>query len=145
VALAGSHPQTMEGTVKTVNWTNPHITFVIEKHVKSGEPADTSGPLSQPHHPRARSSTGAATSGSNHTKRRAPTEASERLLRVLGPRFDEIEAGLAELSELRDKPAGTIRITSGASTQRKRSSGLHWRSSCRTIPTSRSSSTSTRA
>jgi Family of unknown function (DUF6152) len=35
------HPQTMEGTVKAVNWTNPHITFVIEKDVKSGEPADT--------------------------------------------------------------------------------------------------------
>jgi hypothetical protein len=35
------HPQTMEGTVKTVNWTNPHITFVIEKDVKSGEAAST--------------------------------------------------------------------------------------------------------
>jgi len=35
------HPQTMEGVVKTVNWTNPHITFVIEKDVKSGEPAST--------------------------------------------------------------------------------------------------------
>jgi len=35
------HPQTMEGTVKTVNWTNPHITFVIEKDVKSGEAART--------------------------------------------------------------------------------------------------------
>src|SRR3984893_17829758 len=43
----------------------------------------------------------------------APTEVGERLLRALGPRFDEIEAELAELSELRDKPAGTIRITSG--------------------------------
>jgi hypothetical protein len=32
----------MEGTVKTVNWTNPHITFVIEKKdVKSGEPPST--------------------------------------------------------------------------------------------------------
>ena len=35
------HPQTMEGTVKTVNWTNPHITFVIGKDVKSGEPPST--------------------------------------------------------------------------------------------------------
>jgi hypothetical protein len=35
------HPQTMKGTVKTVNWTNPHITFVIEKDVKEGEPAST--------------------------------------------------------------------------------------------------------
>jgi len=47
------------------------------------------------------------------TRSVAPTEAGERLLRALGPRFDEIEAELAELSELRDKPAGTIRITSG--------------------------------
>lgn len=31
------HPQTMEGTVKTVNWTNPHITFVVEKDAKPGE------------------------------------------------------------------------------------------------------------
>jgi len=35
------HPQTMEGTVKAVNWTNPHITFVIEKDAKSGEAAGT--------------------------------------------------------------------------------------------------------
>lgn len=47
------------------------------------------------------------------TRSVAPTEAGERLLRALGPRFDEIEAELTELSELRDKPAGTIRITSG--------------------------------
>ncbi len=47
------------------------------------------------------------------TRSVAPTGAGERLLRALGPRFDEIEAELAELSELRDKPAGTIRITSG--------------------------------
>src|SRR6266481_3913161 len=35
------HPQTMEGTVRIVNWTNPHISFVVEKDVKSGEPAST--------------------------------------------------------------------------------------------------------
>jgi len=35
------HPQTMEGTVRIVNWTNPHISFVVEKNVKSGEPAST--------------------------------------------------------------------------------------------------------
>jgi hypothetical protein len=35
------HPQTMEGTVKTVNWTNPHITFVVEPDVKNAEPATT--------------------------------------------------------------------------------------------------------
>jgi DNA-binding transcriptional LysR family regulator len=40
------------------------------------------------------------------------TEAGERLLQTVGPRFEEIEAELAALSELREKPAGTIRITS---------------------------------
>jgi DNA-binding transcriptional LysR family regulator len=41
----------------------------------------------------------------------APTEAGERLLRNIGPRFDEIEAELEAVRELRTKPAGTIRIT----------------------------------
>ena len=45
------------------------------------------------------------------TRSVAPTEAGERLLRAVGPRLEEIEAELAALSELRDKPAGTIRIT----------------------------------
>lgn len=45
------------------------------------------------------------------TRSVAPTEAGERLLRTVGPALDEIEAGLAALGELRDKPAGTIRIT----------------------------------
>ena len=40
-----------------------------------------------------------------------PTEAGERLLRTVGPRFDEIEAEIASLSEFRDKPAGNIRLT----------------------------------
>ncbi len=35
------HLRTTEGTVKTVNWTNPHITFVIETDAKDGEPAHT--------------------------------------------------------------------------------------------------------
>ena len=47
------------------------------------------------------------------TRSVAPTEAGERLLRTVGPRFDEIEAELASLNELREKPAGTIRITAG--------------------------------
>ena len=46
------------------------------------------------------------------TRSVAPTEAGERLLRSVGPRLDEIDAELAALSELREKPAGTIRITS---------------------------------
>jgi len=45
------------------------------------------------------------------TRSVSPTEAGERLLHTVGPRFEEIEAELAALSELREKPAGTIRIT----------------------------------
>lgn len=45
------------------------------------------------------------------TRSVSTTEAGERLLRQLGPRFDEIEAELTSISELRDKPAGNIRIT----------------------------------
>lgn len=41
------------------------------------------------------------------------TEAGERLLHTVAPRLEEIEAELAAVSELRDKPAGTIRITAG--------------------------------
>jgi len=47
------------------------------------------------------------------TRSVAPTEAGERLVLTLGPALDEIEAQLAALSELRDKPAGTIRVTTG--------------------------------
>ena len=45
------------------------------------------------------------------TRSVAPTEAGERLLRSIGPLFAEIEGELAALSELREQPAGTIRIT----------------------------------
>jgi DNA-binding transcriptional LysR family regulator len=41
------------------------------------------------------------------------TEAGERLVNTAAPRFAEIEAELEALSELREKPAGTIRITAG--------------------------------
>lgn len=47
------------------------------------------------------------------TRSVAPTQAGERLLHTIGPRFAEIDAELAALSDLRDKPAGTIRITIG--------------------------------
>ncbi|MND36685.1 HTH-type transcriptional regulator DmlR [compost metagenome] len=50
---------------------------------------------------------------SRTTRSVAPTEAGERLLRTLAPRFEEIEHELAALSALREKPAGTIRITAG--------------------------------
>jgi len=45
------------------------------------------------------------------TRSVSPTEAGERLLRTVAPRFEEIEAEMAALSELRETPAGTIRIT----------------------------------
>ncbi|WP_029003214.1 LysR family transcriptional regulator [Azorhizobium doebereinerae] len=45
------------------------------------------------------------------TRSVSPTEAGERLLQTLGPRFEEIEAEIEALSELREKPSGTIRIT----------------------------------
>ena len=45
------------------------------------------------------------------TRSVAPTEAGERLLHSIGPLFEEIEAELAALGELREKPAGAIRIT----------------------------------
>jgi len=41
------------------------------------------------------------------------TAAGERLLNAIGHRFDEIDAELDELTQLRDKPAGTVRITTG--------------------------------
>ena len=47
------------------------------------------------------------------TRSVAPTEAGERLLMTVGHRFEEIAAELEALSELREKPAGTIRITAG--------------------------------
>src|SRR5438477_12530082 len=45
------------------------------------------------------------------TRSVAPTQAGDRLLQTVAHRFEEIDAELEALSELRDKPAGTIRIT----------------------------------
>lgn len=47
------------------------------------------------------------------TRSVAPTEAGDRLVQAIGHRFDEIEAELDALTALRDKPAGTVRITCG--------------------------------
>lgn len=47
------------------------------------------------------------------TRSVSPTEAGEHVLRVIAPRFDEINTELAMLSEFRDKPAGRLRITAG--------------------------------
>jgi len=45
------------------------------------------------------------------TRSVAPTQAGERLLQSIGPRFEEIDSELAAVRDLREKPAGTIRIT----------------------------------
>lgn len=47
------------------------------------------------------------------TRSLAPTVAGEQLLSTLGPSFGNIEAQLSSLSEFRDKPAGSFRITAG--------------------------------
>jgi DNA-binding transcriptional LysR family regulator len=47
------------------------------------------------------------------TRSVSPTEAGEHLLQVIAPRFEEIHAELALLSQFRDKPAGKLRITAG--------------------------------
>jgi DNA-binding transcriptional LysR family regulator len=81
---------------------------------------------------RAAAKLGASQSALSHTVRRleerlgvrlltrttrsvAPTEAGGRLMATLRPALDEIEARLDALSELRDKPAGNIRITTSES------------------------------
>src|SRR6476659_4779202 len=46
------------------------------------------------------------------TRSVALTEAGERLLDRIAPRFDEIEHEISAISALRDKPGGTVRITS---------------------------------
>ena len=52
------------------------------------------------------------------TRSVAPTPAGERLANAIGHRFDEIETEIDALTELRDKPAGTVRITCGDSVLR---------------------------
>src|SRR3569623_1597775 len=47
------------------------------------------------------------------TRSVAPTEAGDRLLASIGSRFEEIDAELEAVTALRDKPAGTVRITTG--------------------------------
>jgi DNA-binding transcriptional LysR family regulator len=48
---------------------------------------------------------------SRTTRNVAPTEAGERLLTTLRPALDSIGGELARLSELSERPAGTVRIT----------------------------------
>ena len=47
------------------------------------------------------------------TRSVSPTEAGERLLNSVGPHFEQVEAELAALNALRQRPSGTIRITAG--------------------------------
>ncbi|TKC88317.1 LysR family transcriptional regulator [Trinickia terrae] len=47
------------------------------------------------------------------TRNVSPTEAGERLIQAVGPKLEEVEAELAALTALRDKPAGTVRIAAG--------------------------------
>ncbi|SRR5579885_884534 len=45
------------------------------------------------------------------TRSVSPTEAGERLVHVVAPRFEEISNEIAAIRNLRAKPAGTVRIT----------------------------------
>lgn len=45
------------------------------------------------------------------TRSVAPTDAGQRLVDQLSPMLHELDQSIADLSEFRDKPAGTIRIT----------------------------------
>jgi DNA-binding transcriptional LysR family regulator len=64
------------------------------------------------------------------TRSVAPTEAGERLLATLGPAVASIAAELASLRELRDRPSGTIRITSS----RHAAQSLLWPALDRLLP-----------
>ena len=48
------------------------------------------------------------------TRSVAATDAGERLIETLRPALEEIDYKLASLTELRERPAGTVRITAGA-------------------------------
>lgn len=64
------------------------------------------------------------------TRSVAPTEAGERLLTTLVPAIESIDAQLNTLSDFRDKPAGTIRIT----TSRHAASTVLWPAIMRLVP-----------
>jgi DNA-binding transcriptional LysR family regulator len=76
----------------------------------------------------------------NRTSRSVtPTQAGERLFLSIGPKFTEMDADLAALSELREKPSGTVRLTATEYAQPKFYCPL-WEKFYRTIPTSKSRS-----
>ena len=47
------------------------------------------------------------------TRNVAPTEAGERIIQAVGPKLEEVDAELAALTALRDKPAGMVRLSAG--------------------------------
>jgi DNA-binding transcriptional LysR family regulator len=47
------------------------------------------------------------------TRSVSPTEAGERMLQSIAPLFDEIGSAIDDLNRVREKPAGTIRLTAG--------------------------------
>jgi DNA-binding transcriptional LysR family regulator len=76
------------------------------------------------------------------TRNVSPTPAGERLLQTVAPRIKEIDAALAAASELRQKPAGLIRLTATENA----AEAVLWRRSascCPNIRTSRSRWSST--
>lgn len=60
---------------------------------------------------RAAAKLGVSQSALSHTLRGLESRMGVRLLETVAPRFEEIENELAAVIEMRDKPAGTIRIT----------------------------------
>ncbi|EKU76922.1 LysR family transcriptional regulator [Sphingobium yanoikuyae] len=48
---------------------------------------------------------------SRTTRSVAPTEAGERLIATLGPMLHDLDGAIASLGDLRDRPSGTIRVT----------------------------------
>ncbi len=64
------------------------------------------------------------------TRSVAPTEAGERLIETLRPALDDIDAKLSALTEFREKPAGTIRITTAEGAAR----AILWPALARLLP-----------
>ena len=88
------------------SWPSPGSAVSRELQQSSGFPSQQSA------RPSGGSSSGSAFASLNRTTRSvAPTQAGERLLRNIGPKFAEMDVELAAFSELREKPAGTLRIT----------------------------------
>lgn len=65
------------------------------------------------------------------TRSVSPTEAGRRVLAAITPRFEEIDAELEALSDLRDRPSGTVRITTTDYATQRLTSG-HASSRCYT-------------